>query len=60
MSNVFAGGGSDQPNLIFPMKAAAKMFGLGKDDLSEEDWAALARIMRVVDRKNGGKKRGKK
>ena len=42
------------------MKAAAKMFGLGKDDLSEEDWAALARIMRVVDRKNGGKKRGKK
>ena len=42
------------------MKAAAKMFGLGKDDLSEEDWAAFIRIVQAVERKNGGKKRKRK
>ena len=42
------------------MKAAAKMFGLTKDDLSDEDWAAFVRIVQTIDRKNGGKKRGKK
>ena len=39
------------------MLQAAKMFGLGKDDLSEEDWAAFVRIVRAVERKNGGKRR---
>ena len=35
------------------------MFGLGKDDLSEEDWAAFVRIVQAVDRKNGGKEEKK-
>ncbi len=42
------------------MKAAANMFGLGKDDLSEDDWAAFVRIVQAVDRKNKGKRRGKR
>ncbi len=39
------------------MKAAAKMFGLGRDDLSDEDWTAFIRIIQAVERKNGGKRR---
>lgn len=42
------------------MKAAAKMIGIGKDDLSEEDWAAFVRIVQAVERKNKGKRRGKR
>ena len=34
---------------------AAKMFGLGKEDLSEDDWAAFIRIVQALERKNGGK-----
>ena len=41
------------------MKAAAKMFGLNKEDLSDEDWAAFVRIIQAVERKNGGKGRKK-
>ena len=42
------------------MKAAANQFGIGKDDLSEEDWAAFVRIVQTVERKNKGKRRGKR
>ncbi len=41
------------------MKTAGKMFGIGKDDLSEEDWSAFVRIVQTVERKNKGKRRGK-
>ncbi len=41
------------------MKAAAKMFGLNKEDLSDEDWAAFVRIVQAVERKNEGKGRKK-
>ena len=51
-------GGSEKNEAA--MKAAAKMFGIGKDDLSEEDWAAFVRIVRAVERKNGEKRWRKK
>ena len=35
------------------------MFGIGQDDLSEEDWAAFVRIVQAVERKNEGKGRKK-
>ena len=31
------------------MKATAKMFGLGKDNLSEEDWTAFVRGVQAVE-----------
>ena len=51
--------GGEEKNDV-AMKAAAKMFGIGKDDLSEEDWAAFVRIVQTVERKNKGKRRGKR
>ena len=42
------------------MKAAAKMFGLKRDDLDETEWAALVNVVKVIHEKNGGKKRGKR
>ena len=42
------------------MKAAAKQFGLKQEDLSEEEWAVLTKVVEVLSRKGGGKKRGKK
>ena len=42
------------------MKAAAKQFGLKRDDLSDEEWAVLTKVVEHLHYKNGGKKRGKK
>jgi len=41
------------------MKAAANQFGLKQEDLSEEEWAVLTKVVEVLSRKGGGKKRGK-
>ncbi len=40
-------------------KAAAKQFGLKQEDLSEEEWAVLTKVVEVLSRKGGGK-RGKR
>ena len=51
-------GGSEKNEAA--MKAAAKQFGLKQEDLSEEEWAVLTKVVEVLSRKGGGKKRGKK
>ena len=51
-------GGSEKNEAA--MKVAAKLFGLNKEDLSDEDWAAFVRIVQAVERKNKGKRRGKR
>ena len=48
------------PNKEKQIKAAAKQFGLKRNDLSDEDWAVLIRVVDTIKLKNGGKKRGKK
>ena len=48
------------PNKEKQIKAAAKQFGLKRNDLSDEDWAVLIRVVDTITLKNGGKKRGKK
>ena len=50
---------SENVRLDGAMKAAAKMFGLTPDDLSEDDWAASVMIVQAVERKNGRKRRRK-
>ena len=48
------------PNKEKQIKAAAKQFGLKRDDLSDDDWAVLVKVVDTIKLKNGRKKRGKK
>ncbi len=53
----FADKGWEGPGGRKALLQAAKMFGLNRNDISEEDWAAFIRIVQAFERKNGGKRR---